>query len=406
MLAKILYVPKIETEDYFEKARFALAWRIGLSFSIVTFIIGMVTFFSSDPFFLHYLAVFITVTLSNIYMFVTKKYKLVSAILTILVTLIIVSSLFTIKDAAHVIEMLWLIVITLFSYFTLGRWWGLFYTLVSIVVYIIYFNTLFPENIASLANMKPLMWKIISVEFTFAMVLVSYIISQFFAVNKIAEKNRLKAFNELKKEKELVEKQNQEKTYLLQEIHHRVKNNLQIIISLLRIQSGELKSKEAKKSFNEAVNRIMTMSLVHQKMYEKDSLSNIDFKDYLNSLISEIKKSYASKNVIVNTDIQMLTMNPKSIVTVALLINELLTNSIKHAFQEKGEVFIKAYNVENKDNVFILEYKDNGSWKVPKGEKSFGLQLIDTFVEQLDGSFERNTSDKGTSYTFTFAKLA
>ena len=405
MLAKILSVPKISSNDYFEKARFALAWRICLSFSIVTFVISILTLLSGDPFAWHYVTVFAAVTLSIVYLYITKKYQLISALITIVVALIIISSLFSIEDAAHVIEMLWLVVITLFSFFTLGKWWGYSYTLLSIVIYTIYFNTYFPDNVASLANMKPLMWNILSVEFSFAFILIAYIITQFYTTNKYAEINRKRAFNELKNEKDIVEKQNQEKTYLLQEIHHRVKNNLQIIISLLRIQSNELKSEEAKKSFNEAVNRIMTMSLVHQKMYEKDSLSNIDFKDYLQSLISEIKKSYSSKNVHVENDIEIRTMNPKSIVTVALLINELLTNSIKHAFKEKGEVLIKVYNAKNKENSFIIEYSDNGLWKEPKGDKTFGLQLIDTFVEQLDGSFERKSTKQGTNYKFTFGKL-
>lgn len=405
MLAKLFSVPKIATDDYFEKARFALAWRICFSFSVVTFIIAFLILSKKDPFFWHYFSVFMLVSLANVYMYFTKKYRFVSALITILVTSIIASSLFTIKDAAHVIEMLWLVVITLFSFFTLGRLWGFIYTIISIIIYVIYFNTLFPENIASLSNMKPLMWKIISVELAFAMILISYITYQFFAVNKYAEKNRKKAFEDLKNEKDLVEKQNKEKTFLLQEIHHRVKNNLQVIISLLRIQSNELDNDESKTSFNEAINRIMTMSLVHQKMYEKDNLSSIDFRDYIESLIYEIQKSYSSIDVSVQTKIKVLTMNPKAIVTVALLINELLTNSIKHAFEEKGKVYIAAHEFEEEATKFKIIYSDNGTWKEPRGNKSFGLQLIDIFVEQLDGTYDREVTDQGTKYVFTLNKL-
>lgn len=405
MLLNLFKVPNIETSNYFERARFALTWRICLSFSIVTFVIGFITFLTDDPFFEHYVAVFIMVSLTNLYMYRFKTYKLVSGLVIIGVSFAIISSLVFIPNAVHIIEAFYLIVITLFAYFTLGKKWGVGYTIFSIITYSIYLSTYFFENIRNLEQMYGSMSRILVVEYVFASLLITYIVFQFYDVNKYAEQNRKKAFDDLKKEKELVEKQNKEKTFLLQEIHHRVKNNLQVIISLLRIQSSELKNEESKTSFNEAINRIMTMSLVHQKMYEKDNLSSIDFRDYIESLIYEIQKSYSSKEVTVKTDIKVLTMNPKAIVTVALLINELLTNSIKHAFEETGEVFIAAHEVEEEATKFKIIFSDNGTWKEPKGNKSFGLQLIDIFVEQLDGNYHKEVTEQRTKYIFTLNKL-
>ena len=118
-----------------------------------------------------------------------------------------------------------------------------------------------------------------SVEFVFAMVLIGFIVKQFIHVNEYAENMRSNAFEALKSEKIVVEKQHVEKTVLLQEIYHRVKNNLQVIISLLGIQSQELKSEEARKSFNEAISRVMTMSLIHQKCTNAKSFHVLIYKN-------------------------------------------------------------------------------------------------------------------------------
>src|SRR5690606_8061868 len=112
---------------------------------------------------------------------------------------------------------------------------------------------------------------LMTIEFFISMFLIGFVMYQFGLINKYALKNTSEAFEELKSEKQIVEFQNKEKTVLLQEIHHRVKNNLQVIVSLLRIQSRELKSEEAKVGFQDAITRILTMSLIHQKLYEKES---------------------------------------------------------------------------------------------------------------------------------------
>lgn len=405
MLKYLLKVPKSNNTDFHERARFALTWRLCLAFCIVIGIITIITFVSNDPFFIHYLAVWTTTMIGIVYMFKSKEYKVVSIFISLCATLAIISSILFVPQALHVIEILWMIVLSLFAFFTLGRVWGLFYMCVNAFIYVTYFNTTFYPNIQNLENMTDVMKIIMSIEFAFALALMSYIMFQFYEVNSYAEKRLSSAFKELKKEKELVDRQNAEKTVLLQEIHHRVKNNLQVIISLLRIQSLELKSEEAKKTFNEAINRIMTMSLIHQKMYEMDSLSNIDLNDYIDSLVSEITKSYSSKDINVKTDIQLPNLGPKSIVTIALLLNELITNSIKHAFENNGEIFIKIYPVENANDVFNLVYSDNGAWKEPVNKNSFGLQLIEIFVEQLEGEIERDSTELGTTYTMKLNKL-
>ena len=242
-----------------------------------------------------------------------------------------------------------------------------------------------------------------SIEFALGMVLIGFVIKQFIVVNEYAEKMRSNAFKELTSEKIKVEKQHIEKTVLLQEIHHRVKNNLQVIISLLRIQSQELKSEEAKRSFNEAISRVMTMSLIHQKMYEREELSRINLNDYLSTLIDDMLTSSVT-NGKVNFSLHFETeeIGSKTIAPLALIINELVSNSLKHAFEKNGKIEIQFRTVQ--DGRFELIYSDNGSWKERK-EGSFGLQLIDIFTEQLDGEFKRETTENGTTYRFLLSDL-
>lgn len=406
MLFKLFtQVPESNTSDFYERARFAMTWRLCLSFCIVIGAITITTFIINDPFAFYYLAVWCITFIGIIQIYRSKEYKLISILISIGASIIIIFSISKVPNALHVMEILWLIVIGLFAFFTLGIWWGSAFMLLNAVVYIIYFNTTFLSNISNPENMSAVMPFIMSIEYAFAIILMAYIMFQFYEVNNYAEKNRKLAFMELKKEKELVDKQNAEKTVLLQEIHHRVKNNLQVIISLLRIQSQELKSDEAKKTFNEAINRIMTMSLIHQKMYEKDSLSNIDLKDYVDSLVQEISKSYTSKEIEIVTAINIPNLGPKSIVSIALLLNELITNSIKHAFEERGKIKIAIGPDEKDNNYFYLHYADDGKWKEPQEEGSFGLQLIQVFTEQMDGIMERTINDDGTYYKIHLNKL-
>ncbi len=406
MLFKLFtQVPESNTSDFYERARYALTWRLCLSFCIVIGAITVTMFVLDDPFKWHYFAVWCVTFFSIIEHYRSKAYKLTSKIIAFGASAVIISSIAMVPNAFHIMEMLWFLVIGLFTFFTLGRWWGFGFIILNASVYLIYFNTTFADNISNPENMSDIMPFIISIEYVFALILISYIMFQFYEVNNYAEKNRKLAFSELKKEKELVDKQNAEKTVLLQEIHHRVKNNLQVIISLLRIQSQELKSDEAKKTFNEAINRIMTMSLIHQKMYEKDSLSNIDLKDYVDSLVQEITKSYSSREIQIVTDIHLPNLGPKSIVSIALLLNELITNSIKHAFEERGKIRIAIGPDEKDNNYFYLHYADDGKWKEPQEEGSFGLQLIQVFTEQMDGTMERTIKDDGTYYKIHLNKL-
>lgn len=399
-MLNLLKVPKTHLTDFYDKARYALTWRLSLMFSMVIGVITIITFFANDGFYPYYFSVLSMVLLSMVYMYKTRKYKVVSLTISLGATLILIFSVVFIKDALHIIESLWMIVIVLMAYFTLGKVWGVIFLTINALLYFFYFNFLFENTVELRLSFTSLHVFIMSVEFAFSMFLIAFIMFQFSLVNSYAEMDKKKAFEALQREKNVVEAQNKEKTVLLQEIHHRVKNNLQVIISLLRIQSNELQKPVLKKCFDEAISRIMAMSLIHKKMYEKESLVNIDIVDYLNTLVDDLIQTNVTQSKIiyeVRADIERI--GSKTIVPLALIINELVSNSLKHAFSDGGKIKLE---IKNKDEGFFeMTYTDNGKWKNKNvKETSFGLQLIEVFTDQLEGSFEREIDESGTHYIF------
>lgn len=273
-----------------------------------------------------------------------------------------------------------------------------FYLIINTITYFVYYNYIFKANAHLIAEIDINELFVLSIEFAIAMFLIGFVMVQYGLLIKHAVEKTSYAYNELKVEKQIVEHQNKEKTILLQEIHHRVKNNLQVIVSLLRLQSREIKSEEAKESFEDAITRILTMSLIHQKMYEKDSLMNIDIKDYLMTLMKNlIDSGTVDKTIDFNVDSSLESVSAKSIVPLGLIINELVSNTIKHAFEKSGRIVLTL--APGDDREFLMTYFDDGKWK-ENSESTFGTQLIEVFTEQLDGSFERVINESGTYYHF------
>jgi PAS domain S-box-containing protein len=218
------------------------------------------------------------------------------------------------------------------------------------------------------------------------------------AKNEIAERKRAeKVIKDSLKEKEL----------LIKEIHHRVKNNLQIISSLLKLQSGYIRDKEAYEMLGESRNRIQSMAIVHQKLYQSKSLSKIDFHDYINQLLMHLFQVYTIDNNVISLRIktQDVCMGIDTAIPCGLIINELVSNSLKYAFpnRRKGsiEIDMKKPDIDR----FVLSVRDNGVGFPQeidfKNTTSLGLQLVITLTEQLDGTIELD-NEKGTGFSITF----
>ena len=211
---------------------------------------------------------------------------------------------------------------------------------------------------------------------------------------------------ELKKVENQLKSSLKEKEVLLREIHHRVKNNMQIISSLLNLQSRRLTDEKTVNVLNESRNRVRSMAMVHEELYRSRDLSKIDFADYIRRLLSGLFSSYGvDKNLIKPTvKVENVLLNIDIAVPCGLIINELVSNSLKHAFMQgqKGKISIK-FNHDGEN--YVLTVADNGIGFPEnidfKNTKTLGLQLINTLVKQLSGSIDIY-KDKGTSFKIIF----
>lgn len=210
-----------------------------------------------------------------------------------------------------------------------------------------------------------------------------------------------------KSEKEIVESL-KEKEVLLKEIHHRVKNNLQVISSILNLQSSFVKDKKTLDILDESRNRIRSMAIIHENLYRTTNFSSIDFSSYLLNLTTNLISSYHVQTGIVKlkTEMDPIDLVLDQAIPCGLMVNELITNSMKYAFQNKGEgeIFI---GLKEENNKILLKIEDNGIG-LPKGfdimkSDTLGLQLVATLVEQLDGEISVNNFH-GTKYLITFEK--
>jgi PAS domain S-box-containing protein len=198
-----------------------------------------------------------------------------------------------------------------------------------------------------------------------------------------------------------------EKEILLKEIHHRVKNNLQIVSSLLNLQANCIDDKKALSVFIECQNRIRAMALVHEKLYQAKDFVRIDFGGYVRDLVSNLFQSYAVNTYQTNFhhNIDDIFINVDTIITLGLIINELVTNSIKHAFINtvQGGIFVSFFRKDA--NILVLSVADTGSG-LPENfninnTESLGLRLVTTLVDQLNGNIEAKVN-KGTEFVITF----
>lgn len=198
----------------------------------------------------------------------------------------------------------------------------------------------------------------------------------------------------------------QEKEVLLKELHHRVKNNLQVISSILNLQSSFIKDENVLNIFRESQNRIKSMAFIHESLYQTKDFSNINFSEYVVSLSQNLIHSYANfeKEIELKLDVQNVFLNLDLAIPCGLIINEIVSNALKYAFVglKEGVIDIKMCV---KDDDLKLIIGDNGIGLPEKidyrNTESLGLQLVVALVEQLNGSVQIN-SNQGTVYTIKF----
>ena len=202
----------------------------------------------------------------------------------------------------------------------------------------------------------------------------------------------------------------QEKEILLKEVHHRVKNNFQVISSLLNLQSERIKDKHAFELFKISQNRIKTMALIHAELYQSEDLARIDFAKYIRKLVAALYNSYGVdfETIKLNINAPDVLLGVDTAIPCGLIINELVSNCLKHAFPagKEGELHIDLRPANNK---LTLTISDSGVG-FPKdldfrNTKTLGMQLVISLTNQLDGTIELDKSGGGTTFYITFAKL-
>ena len=212
---------------------------------------------------------------------------------------------------------------------------------------------------------------------------------------------------EHKQAEDLIKASLKEKEVLLKEIHHRVKNNLQIVTSLLQMQSRRTKEPQAVEVLRDSKNRIASIALVHEKLYRSEDLANIDFGQYIPDLTTHLFDTYnvSSNTVKLNINVENIPLQIDTAIPCGLIVNELVSNSLKYAFSANYQGIVQVEFYARSDDTLTLIVRDNGIG-IPEDfdletTHSLGLTLVQGLVEQLEGTIELDRN-RGTEFKITF----
>ncbi len=240
--------------------------------------------------------------------------------------------------------------------------------------------------------------------------LVSVLFSVYL-IGGVFGKNLLHAHHNLYKSKKEIENRIHEKETLLKEIHHRVKNNLQTVSSLLSLQSRNIEDAEMKSLIKSSQNRVISMAMVHEMLYMRDDLSKIEYKSYVKELSEYLIRSLkgTENNIKLKLNIEDVKLGIDTAIPLGLLINEAITNALKYGIKDdaEGEINIELKKENYRD--YVLNIGDDGVG-IPeevtyKNTKSLGLKLINNLTRQLRGTITRDYSKKGTNYVVRFREI-
>lgn len=204
---------------------------------------------------------------------------------------------------------------------------------------------------------------------------------------------------------EKIKKSLEEKELLLKEIHHRVKNNLMIISSLLNLQSQTVDDERSRDSFKDIQNRARSMALIHEKLYQSTDLKRIDFGEYIRTLATELFHTYAStQHIKLLMDVEKVFVDINTAIPLGLIINEIITNSLKHGFPngKEGEIRVELHSINDSCE---FKVKDDGIGFPEnldfRNTDSLGLQLVNSLTQQIDGEINMEV-DHGTEFIINF----
>jgi two-component system, sensor histidine kinase PdtaS len=389
-----VFSPKFTNESNFEdETKLFLAYRMSLFLALSIGILSIVLFiyFSILIAFITLLA-FVSVLIATIYIYRTGKFRVPTILFNIIGALCCTSTLFFINNQPHFLDGYWMTINILFAFIVLGSRWGITFTLFHAACQSIYFYYFLDDQMEIMRNLNHEQIIAIVINCLLCFAILGYLGWENIRTNEVAKKKLNEAQDVLQVQYNIISKQNEEKTVMLKEIHHRVKNNLQIITSLLRLQSRELENPEAIAKFKDATHRVIAMSMIHEKMYQSDHLSTLHLREYLHDLSTDLVSSYQSGypvNLKIDCDIDSIGL--RSVVPIALILNELISNSLKYAFDDYENCLISISFMHYQGKKCKLVYKDSGTWKAPSRQGSFGLDLIESLTDQLEGTMDLKT---------------
>jgi two-component sensor histidine kinase len=400
----IIKRPDHNYTKYEDKLNFSLAWNLANITVLITVFLSICFFFFDKGLLI---PTFGGVIISSFFLFILKvnsNYKIVAFLYALIASSFFITVFLTVTDVLHLVEYVWMFIIVIYAYAMCGKMLGSIILLLNLVGLSLHIWLTLVINIHAVDGTLT-SFHLISTILTIAsgFLFFGYIVSKQAEIKNNIEKDLNNSNQDLIKTNKIVAAQNKEKEVMLKEIHHRVKNNLQIIISLLRIQYNRNESPELKGILETNVTRINSIAMVHEKMYQSDNLAKINYKEYLNSLVSEIIHGFSfSKKIEYSISSDLDNIGNRTVVPLALIFNELITNSIKHAFENIDQPKIDISISCTSDGKFDLIYTDNGTWKnVAEDYNSLGLELIEVFTEQLEGTMERTFVESETKYHFS-----
>lgn len=389
--------------DFHERTKFRLVYHLCIFFIVLMSVVALVNLsnehFSATP----NVAVIVMCLIGLAILKIKGNYRIV-AMFSSVASLVIISLAFFLLPATHYLTPMWMVVNILFTFFILGKIWGIS---ILVVHFLVLFNYLWFKhtgNILAVKNFTPNDIITFITEYSIVGFAIAYILNLYIVNSKYSRQALESSNQKLQDQNAIITKQNKEMEVMLREIHHRVKNNLQIITSLLRLQANSM-DRQADEFYKEAINRVTAMAIIHERMYQSGSLSNFDMDQYVRTLVSSILSNYTLEKIPkVEIQVELEEIGSNGIVPLALLINELMLNSLKHAFDDQLYPVIKIHLHQKEAFNFQMEYYDNGMWK-DSNEPSFGSEIIEAMVAQLDGTFQLVKSENGSHYYFDLKNL-
>lgn len=393
-----------ETESLHDQSRITLFFNITFSVFIIAGIAATIGLITGS--YATLVPTFGNMILTLISLVILSKHKLRAAALLYFGTafFLLFGNLIFNDGTMHVGAPFWIMILDILVIYILGRKWGILFLTGSAICFIYYVIFVLPHSIEIVLQLKKATYYAVIYEGIFVMFLLGYLIGTILKASKDSDALLLKQNNDLLEQNELIVTNSEEKSVMLKEIHHRVKNNLQIIISLMRLKSIDSTNPQEISNYQEMINRVMAMAQIHEKIYQSEEMSRINMETYFKDLSRDLLHTYITEeDVKLNFHIDDVQLELDTIVPLALIYNELFSNSLKHAFDSTETPLISVELKKNGDSRYLLSYHDNGTWKERSNSTSLGTELVDSLTEQLNGTLKLQTSN-GTKYTIEFGE--